>query len=105
MTDPAASAALDACYATFGIAASYTPPGGSAGDCVVIPDNSDRFIELGHGRGLTEGRVIRVRRSEVASVVKSGVFVIGAETLTVLDDPQLLDSLRLEWTCRVDLAA
>lgn len=103
-----AAAALDAQYAEFAEAATYVPPGGGSGiPCHVIPDRSDRTLDLGGfgggGRPMLEGITLEVRKSELAVPAKNGVFTITAtgEALKVLDDPKSADPDRLEWSMTV----
>jgi hypothetical protein len=99
---------VDALFSDENVAtdATYTPPGGGvAVECRVIVDNADRLVQFGQGRGLAEGRVIKVRSSEIVSVVRGGLFAVGTEDLKIVDDPQLLDPERLIWTCRVEASA
>lgn len=112
MSDIAAGLAVDASFAAFGKAATYTPPGGVAADCIVIRNSPDAVAPFGDGSALMQTNTIEVRKSEIAAPVKGGVFVPGAivdgvfvpatEELEVIADPQVLDPDRLVWTCRVE---
>ena len=51
-------------------------------------DSRDRELEFGRGSAIMQGQTLQVRRSELPAPVKGGTFAIGAETLTVLDDPR-----------------
>ena len=108
MTTPAeiAAEAVDASYAVWGVAATYTPPGGgSAVSCIVIKDARDRHASTSRGRPVMKGTTLTVRRSEVALPQKGGSFLLTAmaESLTVQGDPVTpeADTERLEWVCTV----
>lgn len=93
---------VDACFAAFGKAASYTPPGGGAGvACTVLLDKCDAAAMPGDGRPLPGQVRIEVRVSEIAVPAAQGTFgppassVPGrdelAATYTVLDRPIVTD--------------
>ena len=89
-------------FEVFGVAATYTPPGGgSPVSCKVILDSRDRELEFGRGAAIMQGQTLQVRRSELPSPAKGGTFTIGAETLTVLDDPRSDDPDRHVWRMTV----
>jgi len=106
---PADIAALpvDAVFATFGVAASYTAPGigAVAVPCTVLLDAADRVFDTGQGRGVVKGRVVEVRISEIAAPARAGTFTITAtsEVLKVTEDPRIAedDPERLVWIMRV----
>lgn len=86
----------------FGIEAIYTPPGGGAGTpCTVIRDNPDMDASFGDGRTLRQGDQLLFRADEVPAPARLGTFKIGAEILTIQDDPQQRDADRAFWTCTV----
>jgi len=94
--------AVDAVFAAFGKAATYTPPGGGAATaCTVIKDARDREPSGFSGRPILQGTVIEVRKSEIAAPAKGGAFVVGAENLVIKSDPEAEDPDRLVWTCTV----
>ncbi|KAB2937388.1 hypothetical protein [Hyphomicrobium sp.] len=108
MTTPAeiAAEAVDASYAVWGVAATYTPPGGgSAVSCLVIKDARDRHASAPRGQPVMKGTTLAVRRSEIALPRKGGTFDLTAtaESLTVQGDPvtREADPERLEWVCTV----
>jgi hypothetical protein len=86
----------------FGIAASYTAPGGSPVPCTVIIDSRDRDVGGFQGHPMTQGTVIDVRKCEIALPVKGGVFTVGPDSFTITGDPMSRDHDRLVWTCTVD---
>jgi hypothetical protein len=89
-------------FKVFGVAASYTPPGGgSAIACTVIFDARDRELEFGRGAAIMQGQTLQVRRSEVSAPAKGGAFAVGPATLTVLDDPRSDDPDRHIWRMTV----
>jgi hypothetical protein len=96
-----AALAINAVFAGRGRAASYTPPGGAAVACVVIYDAGDREAASTFGRPFMRTGIIRVRKSELATPAKGGVFTVGAETLTVQSDPRSDDAERLVWVMTV----
>ena len=85
-------------YATFGKAATYTPPVGAAIGCTVIRDNQDRAYAFGDAKPVAEGLKINVRVAEIANPVRGGVFTVGAVRYKVLSDPVCEDPDRLEWS-------
>jgi hypothetical protein len=89
-------------FEVFGIAATYTPPGGgpSAG-CTIIIDSRDRELEFGRGSAFMQGQALQVRRSELLAPAKGGTFAVGSATLTVLDDPRSDDPDRQVWRMTV----
>lgn len=94
---------VDGAYEVFGAAATYTAPGsGIPLPCTVIAKSADRMVSFGDGRPFAEGTVIEVRAAEIAAPAKGGTFTVGASSFAVLGDPELLDDLRLVWTCRVN---
>ena len=104
MSGPAeiAAEAVDACYDAFGVAASYTPPGGGpASPCAVIRDARDRDLAGGRGPAVMRGTTIRMRKAEVAAPQKGGTVTLAesGEVLTILGDPVTPDDdpERLEW--------
>lgn len=104
MADAAASLSLNAPFALFGKAASYTPAGGGAAvSCRVILDRSDRDMQIAgvESAPFAEGITIEVRQSEIAAPARGGCFTIGVETFVIQDDPKSADAERLVWTCRV----
>lgn len=93
---------LDACASALATDAVYMPPGGGESiACRVIVDQPDEMLDTGQGRALTRARTLEVRAAEVPQPAKGGTFVIGGETLTVLDDPQFRDAERLAFIMRV----
>jgi hypothetical protein len=89
MASPAdlAALAIDPVFATLGVAATYTPPGGGAPiACTVIRRSPD--LDVGLQRAVIRGDLIEVRRAEVPAPQKGGTFALGAETLTVREDPR-----------------
>jgi hypothetical protein len=89
-------------FEVFGIAATYTPPGGgSAIACTVILDARDRDLEFGRGAALMQGQTLQVRRSELPAPAKGGTFMISSSTLIVLDDPRCDDPDRHVWRMTV----
>lgn len=95
-----AALAIDPNFEIWGLAASYTPPGGgSPVACLVIRKSPDQEIEV--GRGFMRGDMIEVRKSEIAAPAKGGTFTLGAEVLKVLDDPRSEDACRLVWKMTV----
>lgn len=113
MTTPGerAQRTVDTVFRHDGVAASYTPPGGSAVSCTVIRDSRDLDLSGLGGRPILQGNVIEVRKSEVAVPVRGGVFVPGTivngifvpgpDSFTVADDPKFEDPDRLVWTMTV----
>ncbi len=104
MSTPAeiAAAAVDACYAAFGVDATYTPPGGgSPVACIVLKDSSDRHPAAGRGSPIMQGHIVEVRKSEIAAPARGGVLLIGSESLTIQSDPETRDAERLVWICTV----
>jgi hypothetical protein len=95
-----ASLATDTAFETMGTPGSYTPPGGPAIPCLVIPNQGDRKVPGFSGQPIAEGHTFDVRASEVTPV-RDGVFTIDGEELTVLGDPVTNDPDRLVWTCTV----
>src|SRR5689334_2338538 len=86
-----AAEAVDACYAVFGIAAIYTPPGGgSPVDCVIIKDAQDRRVAGGLGRAMMKGVIMKVRSAEITQPARGGTFAIieTSESFEVLSDPE-----------------
>jgi hypothetical protein len=89
-------------FDVFGVAASYTPPGGGASvSCMVIVDSRDRELEFGRGAAIMQGQTLQVRRTEVSAPAKGGTFAVGSATLTVLDDPRGNDPNRHVWRMTV----
>jgi hypothetical protein len=94
--------AIDQVFAAFGDQAVYSPPGGGVGvACMVIRDQSDRETDFSRGRAIGKGDTIEVRASEVASPAKGGSFVIGVDTVAIIDAPEAADPDRLIWACTV----
>lgn len=80
--------AIDATFLAWGIAATYTAPGGGAATaCTVIRRQPDQ--DLGIGRTKMRGDVIEVRKSEIAAPAKDGTFTLTAtaQVLTVNEQP------------------
>lgn len=89
----------DALFPVFGKLATYTPPAGEPVACTVIRSSADAGI--GMARASMQGNTIEVRKSEVAQPVKGGRFVIGNETLHVIEDPYSDDADRVIWKMTV----
>ena len=87
------SAAVDAAYRAFGVAATWN------GAAVTVIRSSQDSADLGQTRAIARDTVIAVRVSEKATVARGDTVVIGADTLTVQAYEQ--DSERLEWRCAV----
>jgi hypothetical protein len=84
------------------LTATYIAPGGGLPTpCRVLLDRRDRELAGILGRPVIEGRTLTVRKSEIASPARGGMFEISGETLTVLDDPRCEDALRLLWVMTV----
>ena len=89
-------------FEVFGVAATYTPPGGgSTVACTVILDSRDRELEFGRGAAIMQGQALQVRRVELPAPAKGGTFAVGSATLTVLDDPRSDDPDRHVWRMTV----
>lgn len=90
-------------YEVFGRSATYAAPDSAdVVSCTVIRNKQDVELSVGNfGRPQMQGDVIKVRASEIAAPEKRGRFIVGAETLEIIDDPQCLESERLEWTMTV----
>jgi len=99
-----ATEAVDACFAAFGVAATYTPPGGGSPiPCTVIRDGRDRQPTGTFGRPVIKGTIVEVRASEIAALAKDGTFVFldTSEVVAILSDPESTDAERLVWDCTV----
>ncbi len=107
MLDPSALAmlAIDATFATFGRAAIYRPA--EVGDdiaCIVVKAEPDISV-MGPAttRAIARSHIFDVRKSEVASPTREGIFrfVGGTEDFRVISDPKTEDHERLVWSCTV----
>jgi hypothetical protein len=86
----------------FGLAATYTPPGGGAAiPCIVLRDAQDRQASGTLGRPIMRGTMISVRKAEIAAPAKGGTFVVDGESLVIQGDPETDDADRLIWVCTV----
>ena len=62
-------------FEVFGMAATYTPPGGgSQVACTIILDSRDRELEFGRGSPVMQGQILQVRRSELPAPAKGGTL-------------------------------
>jgi len=98
-------------FETFGVPASYTPPGGGPFvPCTIIRSQADRELSFGAGKTMSAGDRIEVRAAEVTPAA-GGIFVIregdDAETVRVIGDPIVADRdpFRLAWVCTVSKVA
>ena len=98
----AAEQALAAIYATFGRAATYTPPaGGPAVPCIVLlADANDEHPEQS-GRPIVDGKAIKVRKAQLATVERGGKFAIDgtSDVYQIVGKPLLELPAQLEWLC------
>jgi hypothetical protein len=101
-----AGEALDVCFATLGMRATYTPPGGAAIACSVMQDRSDQTVSgPGLAKAFSEGGVFELRKSEVAQPVSGGIIALLADDGSVISshkigsDPKSEDDFRLVWRC------
>jgi hypothetical protein len=92
-----AQAVIDATFAEFGHAATYTPPGGSAIPCTVIVDLRDAGMRPDDGRPIAGQMTIEVRKTEIAAPEKDGVFAFDDNSVTVMNRPMLGDEEGLTW--------
>jgi hypothetical protein len=91
--------AIDAVFEHLGVAATYAPPGGGATTaCTILLDRREPEAQQGEGRPQAGIVTIEVRRAEIASPAKNGVFAVGATNYTVLDRPIAGDPDGLIWT-------
>lgn len=109
MTDIAAGLAVDASFAAFGKAATYTPPGGGTATlCTVLLLKPENLGPHGDATPLAGHKIIEVRQSEVAQPLGAGSFgpplvpVAGrnelAATYSIIDQPRPSDDDGLVWT-------
>jgi|GEM_PF-5084835 len=83
--------------------ATYTPPGSASVPCrpivsdAVQPDSAEK-AEFA-GKPHVTGKIVSVRKSEVAAPVAGGVFTIGADSYCVVGEPQLELPERAMWRC------
>lgn len=86
----------------FGVAATYTPPGGGAATaCTVLLDEADRDRPEFAGRPHMAGRIVTVLRSELAAPARGGRFTIGAAVYSIVGEPSLEQPAGTIWTCMV----
>jgi hypothetical protein len=91
--------AIDAVFEHFGVAATYTAPGGGAAiPCTILVDRRDPESQQGEGRPQAGIVTIEGRKSDIALPAKNGVFAVGATNYTVLDRPLAGDPDGLTWT-------
>lgn len=96
-----AQRALDSAFATFGAAATYSPPSGPSVSCTIIVNAADDVAQLGQSGFVSARREVEARLTE-ASPVKGGTFTLGAQTLKIVAAPRRDDPERLVWTCLCD---
>jgi hypothetical protein len=96
------AAALQALYATFGLAGTYTAPDGTAAvPCTVRLHRQEAMQVLGKARvsEVSQTGMIFVRQSDLANPVKDGRFrVESTETWTIVEAPVLKNG---EFKCTV----
>lgn len=91
--------AIDTTFRAFGMAATYTPPGGGTPiACAIILDKRDPDQQPANGRPLAGVKVIEVRASEVAAPAAGGTFLVGIVTYTITNRPEHSDPAGLAWT-------
>lgn len=100
----AANLAVDALFACFGEAATYTPDGGAPVEVIVIRSRRDPVIHFGfsHGPGVrSPGWSMVLRQSDVPvrPHSESARVMIGAKSFLVMDAEE--DEARLFWSCDV----
>lgn len=89
----------DSGFEAFGIAATYTPPGGSPVAVTVILDQPDEVIDYEMGRSRVQAIKLDVRDSEIAGgPAIGGQFVTESKTYRVAGEPRA-DGERLVWSC------
>jgi hypothetical protein len=97
---------VDVVFDTFGVDATYTPPGGAAIAVRVHPRRNDPVIQgLDTIGARSPGVTIEMQHSDVAArPVENGIIVIPADefagTYAVRDVQE--DPHRLTWDCDVD---
>jgi hypothetical protein len=97
--DDIAPRTVDRVFARFGHAASYAPPvAGAAVSCTVILNRPDEVATLDNIPIIAEQRLVEVRKSEVASPAKGGVFTIDAAQMQIVAAPRANDPEGLVWS-------
>ncbi|OAI25955.1 hypothetical protein A1351_15495 [Methylosinus sp. R-45379] len=110
-----AARALEANFRLWGRDAIYRPaPGSSVGvPCRIIVDRSSDAAEIGAANFVAKRARVEVRRLQVASPAKSGVFeaaavvenaqtLVAGETFTIVAAPRCEDDDAAVWTCLCD---
>lgn len=86
---------------TFGIAATYTPPGGSPVACAVLIDrDADAERQDFAAQARTAGFIVQVRASEVAAPARGGRFAAGAAIYCIVGEPVLDVASGAIWSCK-----
>ena len=99
-----AAEAVDIRFEHWGLAASYVPPGGGdAVPCVICRAVPDRMIAFGQGQPVIQSDAVEVRKSELPTPARKGVFTLidTGETLVVQSDPRSEDQFGLVWQMTV----
>lgn len=100
-----ATAAIDAVYAVYGMAASYVPPGGGPSvPCSVLLDIRDSNSKPDDGSPPAGQATIEVRASEIAQPAAEGVFTMAysGRVFTVASRPLPKDADGANWTMWVE---
>jgi len=90
------SAAVDACFKHLGVAAVYTPRGGTPMVVRVIARRPDREIEFGDIAVHTATANFEVRMAEVPSLALGDTITLDGETFVLQGEP-VRDADRLVW--------
>ncbi len=91
------SRAVDACFRHLGVAAVYTPDGGTPLDIRVIAKRADEVVGFGDTRIHAETAVFDVRVSEVATPRPGDRLTVDGSEYVVQGEP-VRDPERLVWT-------
>lgn len=92
--------ALDAtCFDVFGVAATYTPSGGSGSAVTVIKDENVQVVSGGYSETTEERTVLSMMKSEVANPGRGDTVQIGATTYT-LDQRISDDGFMARWAVK-----
>ena len=96
--------AIDAAFAEFGEAATYTPDGGNPPAVTVIPNRADDDEDVfGETRLHSESAWFDVRVSEIAAPVARDTLLFDGTTYIIQGEPARKDSRRMVWTLNTRL--